>query len=79
MKKLEKLWSDGIHQTRSGEHLEELVRAIACSNAQLLQQLHHQATESLEGARQSDLRVDLDEDVLSCMHIKGLRHSYSNC
>lgn len=37
-------------------HLEQLVGAVCGPDAQLLQQLHHQPAEPLEGARQPDLR-----------------------
>ena len=54
------------------KHLEQLVRTIGGSYAQLLQQLHHQATEALECPGQPHLRVDLYQDVLVGVYIKTL-------
>jgi len=46
--------------TRSrGAHLQQLVGAVGRADAQLLQQLHHQAAEALERARQPHLWIHL--------------------
>ncbi len=52
--------------------LEQFVRSVGGSYAQLLQQLHHQPAESFEGSWQSDLRVDLYENILVGVHVKTL-------
>lgn len=63
------------------EHLEQLVRTIGGSYAQLLQQLHHQATEALECPGQPHLRVDLYQNVLVGVYVQTLHHMgrQSNC
>jgi hypothetical protein len=43
----------------SGTHFEELVRPVACSYAELLQQLHHESLEAGEGTRDAHLGVHL--------------------
>ena len=53
-------------------YLEQLIRTIGGTYAQLLQQLHHEAAEPLEGARQSDLGVDFNEDVFVGVHVQAL-------
>jgi len=52
--------------------LEQFVRSVGGSYAQLLQQLHHQPAESFERSWQSDLRVDLYENILVGVHVKTL-------
>ena len=55
--------------------LEQFVRSVGGSYAQLLQQLHHQPAEPFEGSWQSDLRVDLYEHILVGVHIKTLHEN----
>ena len=54
-------------------HLEQFVWPVGCTDAQLLQELHHEATESLEGAGQPHLRVYLDEGFTIGGHIECLQ------
>ncbi len=59
-------------------NLEQFVRSVGGSYAQLLQQLHHQPAEPFEGSWQSDLRVYLYENILVGVHIKTL-HQHHCC
>ena len=45
------------------DHLEQLLRGVAGPDAQLVQQLDHEAAEAVEGARDPRLRVDLDQHL----------------
>lgn len=55
------------------DHLEEFLSAAALlagrSNAELVQELDHEAAETIERARYTRLRVDLDERVLLRVHV----------
>ena len=53
-------------------YLEQLAGAIGGMDAELLQQLHHEAAEALEGPRQPHLRVDLQQHSLHCSHKQAL-------
>lgn len=64
----------GAGSTEQQKHLEQLVRTIGGSYAQLLQQLHHQATEAFECPGQSYLRVDLYQNILVGVYIQTLHH-----
>lgn len=48
------------------------VGSIGRADGQLLKQLRHQSREAAEGPRQTDIRVDLDEDVLLRVHVQRL-------
>lgn len=54
-------------------HLHEFVRAVSGPYTQLLQQLHHQPTEALEGSRNADLWVDLYEYILMCVYVQAFQ------
>ncbi len=56
--------------------LEQFVRSVGGSYAQLLQQLHHQPAEPFEGSWQSDLRVNLYENILVGVHVKTLHKNH---
>lgn len=56
-----------------GAHLQQLVWSIGGSNAQLLEQLHKEATEALERTRKPHLRVHLNQHVFPGVYIQGLR------
>lgn len=54
-------------------HFEQLVGSVGGADAQLLQQLHHEAAEALECARQPYLRVDLYEHIFCRVHVQRLQ------
>ena len=62
-----------LHELLRKPHLEQFVWTIGRSNAQLLQELHKKATESLESAWQAHLWMDLDEHVLGGVHVERLQ------
>lgn len=63
-------------------HLEQFVRSVCCSYAELLQQLHHQTLEAGEGTRDAHLGVHLhataavregiacSEQIANCMPVQ---------
>ena len=55
--------------------LEQLAGGVGGVDAELLQQLHHEAAEALERARQSNLRVNLNQHTLGRAHIQPLRRN----
>ena len=61
------------HCRGPNSHLEQFVRPIGCPDAQLLQELHHEAAEPLEGAGQAHLRVYLYEGFTIGGHIQCLQ------
>jgi hypothetical protein len=46
------------------DDFEQLLGSVDAADAQLVEELDHQAAEALERARDADVRVDLDEDAL---------------
>jgi hypothetical protein len=46
------------------DDFEQLLGSVDAADAQLVEELDHQAAEALEGARDADVGVDLDEDAL---------------
>ena len=65
---------DCVHAvTGTGAHPQQLVGAVGGTDGQLLEQLHHEAAEAAEGARQAHLRVHLDQHVPRCVHVQGLQ------
>jgi len=59
----EVLGTAGRQVVRVLDHLEQLLRGVAGPDAQLVQQLDHEAAEAVEGARDPRLRVDLDQHL----------------
>ena len=66
-----------VHSAAQDNHLQQFLGAIGRSDAKLLQQLHHEATEALECARQPYLRVYLDQHIPRCVHIHRLHTSHA--
>ena len=49
------------------DDFEQLLLGVQRSYRQLMQQLHHEASESLERARDTDSRIYLDQHTFGCM------------
>jgi hypothetical protein len=47
------------------DDLEELLGAVDAADGELVEKLDHEAAETLERARDADVRIDFDEDALS--------------
>lgn len=67
------------HSLSVHTHLEELVWPVGCPDAELLQQLHHESSKALEGARQPDMWAHLDEHILVGVHVDGLCRDQRGC
>lgn len=73
-----RLLPDGAMESEAGgvrgrsTCLQQLVWAVCCTNAELLQQLQHQPGETLEGTGYPDLRIDLDQHVLGRVNVEAL-------
>lgn len=64
---------DGVHRQvisdRILDDLEQLLRAVLTANGKLVQELHHEAAESLECAWYPNVRVHLNEYTFRCVDV----------
>ena len=51
------------------DHLEQLFGSLHASDAELVQQLHHQAREALECARNANMWVHLDQHAFGSVNV----------